>query len=165
MREDTFTKICLELGSSACQRGDYSLAHMMYNTALSPPDCDKVTTLAAALQLIAATYAKQEKCAKAEDFYHKALAVLTETPKADGKTVPEVLDRLGELACKRGDYVQSVQFYKRAMEIEETLESIDKERVRNRATQMAWLYLRQGRLEEAQIVQELTVDDRVKQVS
>jgi tetratricopeptide (TPR) repeat protein len=138
---------------------------MLYNTALSPPDCDKATNLAAALQLIGATYAKQEKCAKAEDFYQKALAVLTETPKIDGEAVPDVLDRLAELACTRGDYVQSEQFYRRAMEVEETLGPIDTERVRTRATRMTWLYLRQGRLADAQMVQKQMSSSRVNQVT
>src|SRR6516225_2387222 len=149
MADETVSKICVELGSIACQRGDYSLTYMLYNRRFAEHGSEDNLALAGSLQKIGQCYAERGRYKQAGKFLKKALAIYRETTPVNQGILRDVLDQLADLSYKQGNFSSASQYYERAMQIEEGLEHRDQEKIDNRLNQMAWLQLRQGKIEEA----------------
>lgn len=149
MSKEAFTKICLELGSDACQRGDYHLTYALFNSGSNRAGFLEPTALAASLEKIAAVYAGEKRYRKAVDYYQKALAIYKDAPSTNSGKISSVLDQLAELACQQNKFAKAAQLYEQAMKIDERLGRLNLEAARNRVVRLTWLQLRQGNLEQA----------------
>ena len=150
MPDELFTKICFELGSNACERGDLALTNMLYQKGFSAVDPAAQAALARALMTVGRVYAQRKRYRDATRFYKKSMAIYKRMPSSDSEGVQDVLDLMAELYCRQGKYTQAAKTYGMAMEIEGTLEKKDHQRIRNRIQQIAWLHLRLGNYETAQ---------------
>lgn len=149
MAKEAFTKICLELGSDACQRGDYHLTYTLFNSGSNRAGFVEPTALADSLKKVANLYAEKKHYKKAIDYYEKALAIYQDAPITNSEQISCVLDQLAELACQQKKYARATQLYEQAMKIDERLGRLNFEAARQRVVKLTWLQLRQGRLEQA----------------
>lgn len=150
MAEEIYSKICVELGSTACQRGDYALTYLLYNQGFKQNNEKNSVELASSLQKVGAAYAERKRYKEAAKFLKKALAIYRTCPDTCKNEMRDVLDQLADLCRNQGNFARAAQLYERAMEIEESLKDKDQEKIQNRLNQLAWLHLRQGKIELAQ---------------
>jgi tetratricopeptide (TPR) repeat protein len=150
MADKPISKICIELGSVACQRGDYALTYMLYNRSFAKSNDEEDLVLAGTLQRIGKLYAAQLKFKEAAKFLMKALTVCQGMHTGGRRELRDVLDDLAELSHKQGNFSRAIRYYERAMKIEESLVEKDAARRNERLNQIAWLQLRQGQMAEAQ---------------
>jgi tetratricopeptide (TPR) repeat protein len=156
MADDVFARICFELGSKACQRGDYALTYMLYQHGFAPPSSEDSEAIAGSLKKIGELYAEQKRYKEAVKFYKKALAVYGSMTAINKLCVRDVLDKLAGLFCKQGRYGQATRLYRRAMEIDEDSPEKNLDKMQERLRQMSWLNLRQGKMQDAQALCGLT---------
>jgi tetratricopeptide (TPR) repeat protein len=149
MTKETFGKICIELGTIACQRGDYALTYILYNKGFSDPDTATQSTVASTLLKVGTMYAEQKKYKQASRLYKKAQAIYRSMPQVDNEGLRNVLDQLAELYRQQGKYFLATQTYEQAMAIDKSANEKDLERIQYRTNQLMWLYLRQGDFEAA----------------
>ena len=150
MAEKTVSKICIELGSVACQRGDYALTYMLYSRSFAEGNNEEELLLAGTLKKIGKMYAGQRKFKEAGKFLKKALAVYRGMSEVNQKELRDIFDDLAELSHNQGNFSRAIHYYQRAMEVEEGLVERDSAKKDKRLNQIAWLHLRQGKMAEAQ---------------
>lgn len=150
MADKAISKICIELGSIACQRGDYMLTYMLYNRSFASNDDEENLVLADSLKRIGNLYAIQRRFKEARKFLMKALTICRGMSAVGRNQLRDILDDLGELSHKQGNFSRAIHYYQRAMEIEESLSEKDAAKRDGRLNQIAWLQLRQGQIIEAQ---------------
>lgn len=149
MVEDLFSKICFELGSTACEQGDLTLTYMLYGKAFSDHDPAGRANLAATLNKLARLYLEREMPSDAEKLYEKAVAIYKDLPVPDHEGLRDTLDELANLYYQTGKYAQAASAFEGAMEIEEGLKVKDQQKAQKRIEQIVWLQLRQGNYEDA----------------
>jgi tetratricopeptide (TPR) repeat protein len=156
MIDDLFSKICFELGSTACEHGDLTLTYMLYGRAFSDQDNPAMqATLAATLKKLGQLYMEKELPADAERLYEKAVTIYKHLAVPDHEGLRDALDELADHYRRIGKYAQSAHAFEEAMKIEEEMEIKDKKKRQKRLEQIIWLQLRQGNYENAQSTHQL----------
>jgi len=155
MVDDPFSKICFELGSTACEQGDLTLTYMLYGKAFSDQDPAMQATMAATLMKLGRLYIEKDMPSDAERLYKKAVAIYKHLPVPSPEGQRDALDELADLYRTTGKYAQAAHAYEEAMKIEEDLKVKDNKRTQKRMEQIIWLQLRQGNFENAQTAHQL----------
>src|SRR5579883_1152458 len=96
MVDDLFSKICFELGSTACEQGDLSLTYKLYGEAFSIQDQAGRVALAATLRKLARLYFERERLQEAEQLYEKAVSIYKDLPVPDYDGLKDALDDLAD---------------------------------------------------------------------
>ncbi|PWT98592.1 MAG: hypothetical protein C5B53_06560 [Candidatus Melainabacteria bacterium] len=149
MADEKISKICIELGSIACQRGDYALTYMLYNRSFANASAEEDLELAGTLRKIGKMYKAERKFKEAGKFLKKALTVYRGMSTVNQRALRDTFDDLAELSHNQGNFSGAIRYYQRAMEIEEGLAEKDPTKRDERLNQIAWLQLRQGKMAEA----------------
>jgi tetratricopeptide (TPR) repeat protein len=155
MQGDLYTKICFELGSMACERGDLALTDMLYKKGFAETDPESQSALAGTLSRIGEVHVGNKRYKDALRFYKKALVIYGRLPDSYKSGIRDVLDQLAQLYCLQGKYTQAAKTYERAMQLEATVQRKNHKKIQGRITQMAWLHLRLGNYESAQYAYRL----------
>ena len=155
MVDDIFSKICFELGSTACEQGDLTLTYMLYGKAFSDQDPANQATLAATLKKLGQLYMEKDMPLDAERLYKKAVTIYKHLQVADPEGLRDTLDELADLYRRTGKYAQAARALEGAMKVEADLKTKDNQKAQRRMEQIVWLQLRQGNYESAQTTHQL----------
>ncbi|MFQ5542301.1 MAG: tetratricopeptide repeat protein [Candidatus Binatia bacterium] len=136
---------------TASQEGRYNEAEMMFNALLEKAEEDfgpEDPKVASAIRNLAMLYQAQGRYTDAELLLHKALAIM-DNVDPDNLETSAVLEQLAEVWQAQGRYAATEIILQRSLAIRERALGPDHPHVANVLNQMAMLYQKVGKKDEA----------------